>query len=245
MLSDPTFLDSVNYAFADKESVTLLDANLLDFARAPARDQSDCFKYSSVYDAIRGDSAARETLLAWVRPKLTLFALSRLYKSVDASDVAEDVAQDALIRILEYLPRCRAKSTSQFLAWAASITHRLVVDRFRNQFDILSPTRSSIDALAPSQLRAATCSACEPDGTWRELLEGEEEGLPVCTEPRTAFEYLLSTVEVERDAFSEDVMLQDISNFWRDRKSYTSPVKFMLIMQPAAVCSPALPAVPG
>ncbi|MET0399697.1 MAG: sigma-70 family RNA polymerase sigma factor [Longimicrobiaceae bacterium] len=83
--------------------------------------------------AAAGDRAALEALLRELYPALSRFARHRAQGWLSADDVADDIAQEAMIRIARNLRQCQATSDGQLLAWALSIARRALLDHLRSQ----------------------------------------------------------------------------------------------------------------
>lgn len=95
--------------------------------------------------AVKGDVAALETILRSVRPAAVRTARWALGRIPDAADLAEDVAQDALLQIAQNLVACRAQTPKEFSAWCARITRNLATDCYREPFAVATPLRCSMD----------------------------------------------------------------------------------------------------
>jgi RNA polymerase sigma-70 factor (ECF subfamily) len=83
-----------------------------------------------------GDAAALDELIDTLHEPLRRYA--RRVAGTDAD--ADDVVQDAWLRILRALPRLRTPASLR--SWAFGITHRVLMDRFRGQYarvDISAP----------------------------------------------------------------------------------------------------------
>jgi RNA polymerase sigma-70 factor, ECF subfamily len=84
--------------------------------------------------ALAGDGAAREQLLARMRPRLVLWAASRMSAELRASYDAEDVAQEVLLAVHRDFDRLAPREPEQFLPWLFGVgDHRVrdLVDRVR------------------------------------------------------------------------------------------------------------------
>jgi RNA polymerase sigma-70 factor (ECF subfamily) len=80
-----------------------------------------------IASAKRGDQAALNRLLAHARPKLLSVAL----RMVHDRDEAEDVVQEALIKVCRYLTRFEGRSA--FSTWLHRIVVNASLDRIRRQ----------------------------------------------------------------------------------------------------------------
>lgn len=77
------------------------------------------------------DSGATEVLLRRLYPALSRYARRRLSGLVDAHDVADDVTQEAMIRIARGLHQTRAATDAQLIGWSLSILRNTIHDHFR------------------------------------------------------------------------------------------------------------------
>jgi RNA polymerase sigma-70 factor, ECF subfamily len=132
-----------------------------------------------VQRALGGDAAAREQLLARVRPRLVLWAATRMSAELRASYDAEDVAQDVLLAVHRNFERLAPRAPAEFLPWLFGVAeHRLLdlVDRVRaakrNGEAPPSPTvrsASSLAGLKEDSERLLRAIAALPDD-YREVL---------------------------------------------------------------------------
>jgi len=97
--------------------------------------------------SVRGDLAAREALLKALYVPLRRYARRQASGWIEPDELAQDVAQDALIRITGRLDSCHAHSDAQIIAWALAIARNVLIDRAREH--------SASDFVRISQ-------ACEP-----------------------------------------------------------------------------------
>jgi RNA polymerase sigma factor (sigma-70 family) len=86
---------------------------------------------SLLVKAQAGDESAMESLLALIRPALLRYAASSLDSEPDHRDLAKDVVQDALLRMVKGLPDCMAQSDAQVIAWALTIVRNLCISYYR------------------------------------------------------------------------------------------------------------------
>ncbi len=104
---------------------------------APAPSAATDSTYLPLLVVARGEGvaadAALEQLLVRLYGPLKRYAFARVRLSPDASDMAADIAQDALIRIAKGVRACRAQSDGEVMAWAITIAHRLVLDLVRSR----------------------------------------------------------------------------------------------------------------
>lgn len=78
-----------------------------------------------------GDTASAESLLTALHIPILDYLRTRAPDRGCRDDLAEDLAQEALIRIAENLHSCRAESDGQLLAWALTVARNRLVDYFR------------------------------------------------------------------------------------------------------------------
>lgn len=94
---------------------------------------------------INGNERSLETLIGRHKQKLFSF----IYSKVLDRETAEDIFQDAFIKIINTLKAGKYNEEGKFVSWAMRISHNLVMDHFRktsrkplfkntNQFDIFS-----------------------------------------------------------------------------------------------------------
>lgn len=84
--------------------------------------------------ALGGDADARERLLARVRPRLVLWATTRMSPDLRASFDAEDVAQEVLLAVHRDFERLAPREPGEFLPWLFGVAENRVrdlVDRVR------------------------------------------------------------------------------------------------------------------
>jgi RNA polymerase sigma-70 factor (ECF subfamily) len=78
--------------------------------------------------ALDGDAAAREELLARVRPRLVLWAASRMSAELRASCDPEDVAQEVLLAVHRDFERLAPRAPEEFLPWLFGVAEHRVLD---------------------------------------------------------------------------------------------------------------------
>ena len=76
---------------------------------------------------MEGDSQALETLIVRYKDKI----YTSIYLLVKDKYLAEDIFQDAFIRIIDTMRSGRYTEEGKFLPWAMRIAHNLCVDHFR------------------------------------------------------------------------------------------------------------------
>lgn len=80
-----------------------------------------------------GDPDALEGLLAELYPSIRLYAYRRLRDRRDADLLADDIAQETLLRVIRGIESCRAESPTALFGWTLVITRRVVVDLLRGR----------------------------------------------------------------------------------------------------------------
>lgn len=92
---------------------------------------------------INGDEKAFEALLMRHKDKIYRFILMK----VRDSDLAQDIFQDAFIKIVNTLKAGNYNEEGKFLPWAMRIAHNLVIDYFRksNKVKMISESSSQRD----------------------------------------------------------------------------------------------------
>lgn len=80
-----------------------------------------------------GDEKALDRLLAALRPGIVAYLRSRVGSWPSASSVAEEIAQETLLRIAGSIDACRARSESEFRAWVRTIARRRAIDWHRRR----------------------------------------------------------------------------------------------------------------
>jgi RNA polymerase sigma-70 factor (ECF subfamily) len=84
--------------------------------------------------ALDGDGVARDQLLVRVRPRLVLWAASRMSPELRAAYDAEDVAQEVLLAVHRDFDRLAPRDAGEFLPWLFGVAEnrlRDLVDRVR------------------------------------------------------------------------------------------------------------------
>lgn len=76
---------------------------------------------------------AFEALLAALYAPVRSFLLRRLRSFPDAPDLAEDVTQEALLRIARGIAGCRATTDRQVMAWALTTAHHTLANTLRSR----------------------------------------------------------------------------------------------------------------
>ena len=80
-----------------------------------------------VANYINGNERSLETLIGRHKQKIYSF----IYSKVLDKEIAEDIFQDAFIKIINTLKAGRYNEEGKFVSWAMRIAHNLVMDHFR------------------------------------------------------------------------------------------------------------------
>jgi len=78
---------------------------------------------------INGDESALNLLINKYRSRVFGFIFSK----VRDKDVAEDIFQDAFIKVINTLKKGKYNEEGKFIVWVMTITHNLIMDYFRKQ----------------------------------------------------------------------------------------------------------------
>ncbi len=78
---------------------------------------------------INGNEYALNFLIDKYRPRIFGFIISK----VKNKEVAEDIFQDAFIKIINTIKRGKYNEQGKFIVWVMTITHNLIMDYFRKQ----------------------------------------------------------------------------------------------------------------
>ncbi len=78
---------------------------------------------------INGDESALNYLIDKYRNRVFGFIISK----VKNKEVAEDIFQDAFIKIINTIKKGRYNEQGKFIVWVMTITHNLIMDYFRKQ----------------------------------------------------------------------------------------------------------------
>ena len=85
--------------------------------------------------ARRGDDRALDALLERIRPELLRFLSGKLQSSPGTDALAEELTQEATMRIAGAISSCRASSLASFRSWAWTIARRVAIDWHRQRKD--------------------------------------------------------------------------------------------------------------
>jgi len=78
---------------------------------------------------INGDESALNFLIDKYRSRVFGFIISK----VKNKEVAEDIFQDAFIKIINTIKKGKYNEQGKFIVWVMTITHNLIMDYFRKQ----------------------------------------------------------------------------------------------------------------
>lgn len=78
---------------------------------------------------INGNESALNLLIDKYRPRIFGFIISK----VKNKEVAEDIFQDAFIKIINTIKKGKYNEQGKFIVWVMTITHNLIMDYFRKQ----------------------------------------------------------------------------------------------------------------
>ena len=78
---------------------------------------------------INGDESALNYLINKYRNRVFGFIISK----VKNKEVAEDIFQDAFIKIINTIKKGKYNEQGKFIVWVMTITHNLIMDYFRKQ----------------------------------------------------------------------------------------------------------------
>jgi len=76
---------------------------------------------------INGNESALNFLIDKYRPRIFGFIISK----VKNKEVAEDIFQDAFIKIINNIKKGKYNEQGKFIVWVMTITHNLIMDYFR------------------------------------------------------------------------------------------------------------------
>lgn len=105
--------------------------------------------------ALEGDAPAREQLLERVRPRLVLWAASRMSPELRASYDPEDVAQEVLLAVHRDFERLAPRAPEEFLAWLFGVAE----NRVRDLVDHLRAAKRKAEPLPARSVRSAASMA--------------------------------------------------------------------------------------
>lgn len=135
-----------------------------------------------LHRAVVGEEAAREELVARLWVAVVPYIRKLVRHRDDADDLANDLAQEALIRMLPRLWRCRALVDAEVVAWALSTAHRVMLDDYRRHVQVevrrLSPELESVVYEHPAESRFQ-CERYRPETVLDRLVRSTIRDLPV------------------------------------------------------------------
>ena len=124
-----------------------------------------------IHSFIRGQVHALEVLINRYKDKI----YTSIYMLVKDKYLAEDIFQDAFLKMIKTMREGRYAEQGKFLPWAIRVAHNLCMDHFRRtkvQIPVTLPDGSDISNLFPHEDNA--CDAIEKrqtHATVRELVE--------------------------------------------------------------------------
>ncbi|HLT53294.1 MAG TPA: sigma-70 family RNA polymerase sigma factor, partial [Flavobacteriaceae bacterium] len=80
-----------------------------------------------VSNYIKGDEQSLEVLINRHQQKVYSFIFSKVYDR----DLADDIFQDAFIKVIKTLKKGSYNEEGKFLPWVLRISHNLIIDHFR------------------------------------------------------------------------------------------------------------------
>ncbi|WP_376791566.1 sigma-70 family RNA polymerase sigma factor [Thermoflexus sp.] len=98
--------------------------------KSPPTRSANWEEVSAELEAIRRAQAGDPEAVGWLYERYYLFIYRYLRIRVDDQDVAEDLAAEVFVRMIEHLPRYRVQGRP-FLAWLYTIARNLVMDYYR------------------------------------------------------------------------------------------------------------------
>lgn len=105
--------------------------------------------------AAAGDHPALRLLLEELYPRVRVFFRGWLFHRRDREEVARDLTQDTMARVVEHVSGCHAEVDGQVVEWALMIARRVGVDFIRAQREEWERRVQSIDpALSPAPATA-------------------------------------------------------------------------------------------
>ena len=78
---------------------------------------------------VMGDNYSFEILLNRHKNRIYSFIFSKIKNR----DIAEDIFQDAFIKIINTIKKGKYNEQGKFIVWVMTITHNLIMDYFRKQ----------------------------------------------------------------------------------------------------------------
>lgn len=78
---------------------------------------------------LKGDNESFEILLTKYKQRIYSF----IYSKIKDRDIADDVFQDSLIKVIQTLKKGAYNEEGRFVSWVMRIAHNLIIDHFRRQ----------------------------------------------------------------------------------------------------------------
>lgn len=83
--------------------------------------------------ARKGDERSLARLLEHLRPDLVAYLRNRVDSNPSADALAQELAQDTLVKAASSIDECRAQTAAQLSAWARTIARRISIDWYRKR----------------------------------------------------------------------------------------------------------------
>ena len=78
---------------------------------------------------LKGDNDSFEILLTKYKQRIYSF----IYSKIKDRNIADDVFQDTLIKVIQTLKKGKYNEEGRFVSWVMRIAHNLIIDHFRRQ----------------------------------------------------------------------------------------------------------------
>ena len=128
-------------------------------------DRSDAELLVLLHSARQGDAPALEALLRELYPSIRTYAYRRVRERRDAEALADDIAQEALLRVIHGIASCRAGSIPSLFSWVIVVTRHAMVDLMRNDKDREAWVQSTPDLQPADERASARAWLAEPSST--------------------------------------------------------------------------------
>ncbi|HEX8271540.1 MAG TPA: sigma-70 family RNA polymerase sigma factor [Longimicrobiaceae bacterium] len=134
-----------------------------------------------LYRSVGASETAREELLARLWVAIFPYVHGLIRNRDDAEDLAEDLTQETLLRLLPKLWLCRATVDAEVVSWALTIAHRVVIDEYRRHVRVdvrrLSPELEAV-AYHDAGDHPHSCERYRPENVMERLMRTTMTGLP-------------------------------------------------------------------
>jgi RNA polymerase sigma factor (sigma-70 family) len=118
-----------------------------------------------------GDGEALERLLAGVHVRVLRFLRAWLHRRGDWEELAQDLAQDTLLRIARSLGGCQAATDAELIRWCLRVARNIGIDHLRAVRDEWDATALALDA--------GDGPLCQVHGSWQSDAQVPTEGARV------------------------------------------------------------------